>query len=276
MPARRRRRSRAEHRLRGRAYPGRLVRGAGPPAGQSRPAAAPPGAGADLARCAARAAGGGGTRRLRLSGRSMCSRAAPPRGAPPDCRSPPAARRWPTRPTIAGAGPTTPMPREGARERYLKWEIELVHQIEREGDVGFRVPESVRLTGRGRCACPDEPPPCLSRSRPNPLSNPLPGLDRGAAEGRVGAIGVRFGPRAGRRNALGVRRRTRRFIWRAIWRTRPVHTRGQRRFGRDRLQRRCVERDAAGAKALRAVRARAALCNAVARRRRVRLLRPGT
>ncbi|HEX5452203.1 MAG TPA: rhodanese-like domain-containing protein, partial [Stellaceae bacterium] len=28
----------------------------------------------------------------------------------------------------------------GARERYLKWEIELVHQIEREGDTGFRVP----------------------------------------------------------------------------------------------------------------------------------------
>ena len=29
---------------------------------------------------------------------------------------------------------------EGARERYLRWEIELVHQLEREGDVGFRVP----------------------------------------------------------------------------------------------------------------------------------------
>jgi rhodanese-related sulfurtransferase len=28
----------------------------------------------------------------------------------------------------------------GARERYLKWEIELVHQIEREGDIGFRIP----------------------------------------------------------------------------------------------------------------------------------------
>ena len=35
-----------------------------------------------------------------------------------------------------------PYAREGARERYLKWEIELVHQIEREGDVGFRVPEA--------------------------------------------------------------------------------------------------------------------------------------
>ena len=37
--------------------------------------------------------------------------------------------------------PYDPYAREGARERYLKWEIELVHQIEREGDVGFRVPE---------------------------------------------------------------------------------------------------------------------------------------
>jgi 3-mercaptopyruvate sulfurtransferase SseA len=38
--------------------------------------------------------------------------------------------------------PYDPYAREGARERYLKWEIELVHQIEREGDVGFRVPEA--------------------------------------------------------------------------------------------------------------------------------------
>jgi rhodanese-related sulfurtransferase len=38
--------------------------------------------------------------------------------------------------------PYDPYAREGARERYLKWEIELVHQIEREGDVGFRVPAS--------------------------------------------------------------------------------------------------------------------------------------
>ena len=30
--------------------------------------------------------------------------------------------------------------KEGARERYLNWEIELVRQIEREGDLGFRVP----------------------------------------------------------------------------------------------------------------------------------------
>jgi len=38
--------------------------------------------------------------------------------------------------------PYDPYAREGARERYLKWEIELVDQIEREGDVGFRVPAS--------------------------------------------------------------------------------------------------------------------------------------
>jgi rhodanese-related sulfurtransferase len=36
--------------------------------------------------------------------------------------------------------PYDPYAREGARERYLQWEIELVHQIEREGDVGFRIP----------------------------------------------------------------------------------------------------------------------------------------
>jgi rhodanese-related sulfurtransferase len=36
--------------------------------------------------------------------------------------------------------PYDPYAGEGARERYLRWEIELVHQIEREGDVGFRVP----------------------------------------------------------------------------------------------------------------------------------------
>ncbi len=35
--------------------------------------------------------------------------------------------------------PYDPYAGEGARERYLRWEIELVHQIEREGDVGFRV-----------------------------------------------------------------------------------------------------------------------------------------
>jgi rhodanese-related sulfurtransferase len=38
--------------------------------------------------------------------------------------------------------PYDPYAREGARERYLKWEIELVHQIEREGDDGFRVPDA--------------------------------------------------------------------------------------------------------------------------------------
>jgi len=36
--------------------------------------------------------------------------------------------------------PYDPYAGEGARERYLRWEVDLVHQIEREGDVGFRVP----------------------------------------------------------------------------------------------------------------------------------------
>ena len=36
--------------------------------------------------------------------------------------------------------PYDPYAGAGARERYLRWEIELVHQIEREGDVGFRIP----------------------------------------------------------------------------------------------------------------------------------------
>jgi rhodanese-related sulfurtransferase len=36
--------------------------------------------------------------------------------------------------------PYDPYAAPGARERYLSWEIDLVHQIEREGDVGFRVP----------------------------------------------------------------------------------------------------------------------------------------
>jgi rhodanese-related sulfurtransferase len=35
--------------------------------------------------------------------------------------------------------PYDPYAGEGARERYLRWEIDLVHQVEREGDVGFRV-----------------------------------------------------------------------------------------------------------------------------------------
>jgi rhodanese-related sulfurtransferase len=35
--------------------------------------------------------------------------------------------------------PYDPYAGEGARERYLRWEIGLVDQIEREGDVGFRV-----------------------------------------------------------------------------------------------------------------------------------------
>jgi 3-mercaptopyruvate sulfurtransferase SseA len=37
--------------------------------------------------------------------------------------------------------PYDPYAGEGARERYLRWEIELVQQIEREGDVGFRLPD---------------------------------------------------------------------------------------------------------------------------------------
>jgi rhodanese-related sulfurtransferase/predicted metal-dependent enzyme (double-stranded beta helix superfamily) len=36
--------------------------------------------------------------------------------------------------------PYDPYAGEGARERYLRWEIDLVHQIEREGDIGFRIP----------------------------------------------------------------------------------------------------------------------------------------
>ncbi|HEX3952527.1 MAG TPA: rhodanese-like domain-containing protein [Stellaceae bacterium] len=36
--------------------------------------------------------------------------------------------------------PYDPYAGPGARERYLKWEIELVHQMEREGDLGFHVP----------------------------------------------------------------------------------------------------------------------------------------
>jgi 3-mercaptopyruvate sulfurtransferase SseA len=35
--------------------------------------------------------------------------------------------------------PYDPYAGEGARERYLQWEIELIRQIEREGDLGFRV-----------------------------------------------------------------------------------------------------------------------------------------
>jgi rhodanese-related sulfurtransferase len=36
--------------------------------------------------------------------------------------------------------PYDPYAGEGARERYLRWEIDLVHQMEREGDLGFRIP----------------------------------------------------------------------------------------------------------------------------------------
>ena len=48
--------------------------------------------------------------------------------------------------TIAGAGPTTPMPAKGARQRYLDWEIELV------------APDRTR----GRCRLPH---PGLKRTR---------------------------------------------------------------------------------------------------------------
>jgi rhodanese-related sulfurtransferase len=36
--------------------------------------------------------------------------------------------------------PYDPYAAEDARERYLRWEIDLVQQIEREGDTGFRMP----------------------------------------------------------------------------------------------------------------------------------------
>ena len=136
------RRSRAEHHLRGRAYSGRVVRGAGAAAGQSRKAAAPPGAGADLARRAcwhgwrrpSSADSGfpavyvldGGTDAWRAAGLPLATGREAMADTPDDC--------W--------RRPYDPYAREGARERYLKWEIELVHQIEREGDVGFRVPEA--------------------------------------------------------------------------------------------------------------------------------------
>jgi len=43
-------------------------------------------------------------------------------------------------PDDAWRRPTDPYAGAGARERYLAWEIALVHQIEREGDLGFRIP----------------------------------------------------------------------------------------------------------------------------------------
>ncbi|MBV8889469.1 MAG: sulfurtransferase [Alphaproteobacteria bacterium] len=36
--------------------------------------------------------------------------------------------------------PYDPYAAPDARERYLRWEIDLIHQIEREGDLGFRIP----------------------------------------------------------------------------------------------------------------------------------------
>ncbi len=133
-------RSGAEHRLRGRAHPRRLVRGARAARPEPRPGAAAAGSGADLARWAARPARRrrAGDQRRRRDPRARGRHRLP--GAPPGCRSPPAARRWPTRPNDCWRRPYDPYAGAGARERYLRWEIELVHQIEREGDVGFRIP----------------------------------------------------------------------------------------------------------------------------------------
>ena len=133
-------RSRAEHRLRGRAYPGRLVRGAGAAAGQPRQSCraarcwcltSPDAA---LARLAAAELGDcgfpavyvldGGTEAWRDAGLPLATGREAMADTPDDC--------W--------RRPYDPYAREGARERYLKWEIELVHQIEREGDVGFAFP----------------------------------------------------------------------------------------------------------------------------------------
>jgi len=66
----------------------------------------------------------GGTAAWRAAGLPFASGREAMADTPDDC--------W-RRPYDPYAGP-------GARERYLRWEIELVHQIEREGDVGFRVP----------------------------------------------------------------------------------------------------------------------------------------
>ena len=134
------RRSGAEHRLRGRAHPGRLVRGAGAAARRAWTGAEAARAGLDLAR-----RGGwrgwprrssadcglpeirvldGGTAAWRAAGLPLATGREAMADTPDDC--------W--------RRPYDPYAGEGARERYLKWEIELVRQIEREGDVGFRVP----------------------------------------------------------------------------------------------------------------------------------------
>jgi hypothetical protein len=42
-------------------------------------------------------------------------------------------------PNDAWRRPYDPYAGEGARERYLRWEIDLVRQTEREGDLGFRI-----------------------------------------------------------------------------------------------------------------------------------------
>ena len=66
----------------------------------------------------------GGTDAWRAAGLPLATGREAMADTPDDC--------W-RRPYDPYAGP-------GARERYLRWEIELVHQLEREGDVGFRIP----------------------------------------------------------------------------------------------------------------------------------------
>jgi rhodanese-related sulfurtransferase len=66
----------------------------------------------------------GGTTAWRAAGLPLATGREAMADTPNDC--------W-RRPYDPYAGP-------GARERYLKWEVELVDQIEREGDVGFRIP----------------------------------------------------------------------------------------------------------------------------------------
>ncbi len=72
--------------------------------------------------------------------RCGCWKAAPPRGS--DAGLPTAKDReaLADTPDDCWRRPYDPYAGEGARERYLRWEIDLVHQIEREGDLGFRVP----------------------------------------------------------------------------------------------------------------------------------------